>query len=240
MKIGIYKIVNLINNKVYIGSSKNIEYRITKHKYNLRQNCHINKHLQSSYNKYGEENFKFEIVTLTKESILRKAEQIYINSYQSLNPKYGYNKTVVESNKWDDKEKLPEIKKSKIYFGAYDKKGNLFKVFKTIQEANDFFKMKKTSIYEACYSDFFKSSCGYFWLKLNVLDQKFPKKVKVNFRRGRHKKIYQYTLDKIFIKEWNSAVEAAKNLKLSSANITRCLKKDNMYKNYLWYLSPLT
>jgi len=48
-------------------------------------------------------------------------------------------------------------------------------------------------------------------------------------------------MDNNFIKKWDSAVEAAKELKLSSFNITRCLKANNIYKNYKWFYSaPLT
>ena len=37
---GIYKITNLINNKCYIGQSRNIESRIKKHFSNLEKNIH--------------------------------------------------------------------------------------------------------------------------------------------------------------------------------------------------------
>ena len=40
MKIGIYRIRNLINNKVYIGSTKNMKVRWAKHKALLRHNKH--------------------------------------------------------------------------------------------------------------------------------------------------------------------------------------------------------
>lgn len=41
---GIYNIRNLINNKIYIGSSKDIEYRTYRHLMFLRANKHINPH----------------------------------------------------------------------------------------------------------------------------------------------------------------------------------------------------
>ena len=50
---GIYKIQNLINNKVYIGQSVNIKSRW--HSENNRK-CH-NRHLKSAFKKYGIENF---------------------------------------------------------------------------------------------------------------------------------------------------------------------------------------
>lgn len=60
--VGIYKIINNINGKSYIGSSRNICNRLRCHYYELRNNKHCNKRLQNSWNKYGEENFEFQLV----------------------------------------------------------------------------------------------------------------------------------------------------------------------------------
>ena len=48
MNSGIYCIKNLINNKIYVGSSVNIEQRFTEHKHGLNNNTHHNSHLQRS------------------------------------------------------------------------------------------------------------------------------------------------------------------------------------------------
>lgn len=61
---GIYKIVNSINNKIYIGSAKCIQSRFRTHKNLLKKGKHFNTHLQSAVNKYGLHNFKFEIVEI--------------------------------------------------------------------------------------------------------------------------------------------------------------------------------
>jgi len=45
--LGIYKITNLKNGKVYIGSSKNIKRRLIEHKSRLKNNKHINKYFQN-------------------------------------------------------------------------------------------------------------------------------------------------------------------------------------------------
>jgi group I intron endonuclease len=58
---GVYQIRNLINNKVYIGSSKNIKSRRRDHLYYLRHGQH-NRYLQQDWNKYGENNFIFEVL----------------------------------------------------------------------------------------------------------------------------------------------------------------------------------
>ena len=67
---GIYKIRNLINNKIYIGSTINFRQRWYTHKTLLTNNKHPNSHLQNAWNKYGPANFVFEImeILLIKES----------------------------------------------------------------------------------------------------------------------------------------------------------------------------
>ncbi len=76
---GIYKIINKTDNKYYIGSSNIINRRWRQHKTQLRNNCHRNNHLQRAWNKYGEENFIFEIVeTIVKEKLI-EVEQKYLD-----------------------------------------------------------------------------------------------------------------------------------------------------------------
>ena len=59
---GIYKIINLINGKIYLGSAKNFIRRWTNHKSLLQRNKHDNIHLQRAYNQDGVENFKYEVI----------------------------------------------------------------------------------------------------------------------------------------------------------------------------------
>lgn len=86
MKSGIYKIVNLINNKIYIGSSKNLQHRKRQHFSDLRLNKHRNEHLQRSYNKHGLENFSFTVVEYCNIDILLEREKYYI---ELCNPEYN-------------------------------------------------------------------------------------------------------------------------------------------------------
>ena len=89
--IGIYKIENKANGKVYIGQSVNIESRWKGHKSNLRNNKHQNDYLQKSWNKYGEENFDFSVLCECEKDKLDEKEIYYINQYKSTDGKYGYN-----------------------------------------------------------------------------------------------------------------------------------------------------
>lgn len=91
---GVYKIENLLDGKVYVGKSKDIGRRWYEHKYELNKGKHINKHLQNSWNKYGENCFRFEILeeTDSEEEALER-EEYYIKKYETTNKKLGYNLT---------------------------------------------------------------------------------------------------------------------------------------------------
>ena len=60
--IGIYKIENLINGKVYIGQSNNIERRFSQHQSSYEQKRFLDKPLYKAFAKYGIENFSFTII----------------------------------------------------------------------------------------------------------------------------------------------------------------------------------
>ena len=75
---GIYKIVNLITGKYYVGSTKSFETRKTCHFSRLRNNNHTNKHLQNAYNKYGADNFKFEIVEYVEDQYIKTLNSTYL------------------------------------------------------------------------------------------------------------------------------------------------------------------
>lgn len=74
---GVYQIRNLVNGKVYIGSTKVFRRRASQHHTSLKTGRHRNKHLLGSWNKYGEQNFIFEVLIPVhgNESQIREAEQ---------------------------------------------------------------------------------------------------------------------------------------------------------------------
>lgn len=97
-KAGIYKITNLLNNKVYVGSSIDVKYRISRHRHDLNKNIHDNKHLQSSWNKYGKNNFKFEILIYCDKKVLLNLEQFFIDYFRSNDCDFGYNMCAIAGN----------------------------------------------------------------------------------------------------------------------------------------------
>lgn len=82
---GIYKIVNKVNGKYYVGSSRDIygnpHGRFYQHKAHLKCQRHYNNHLQSAWNKYKPESFEFVVVekTTCEKNIILETEQKYLN-----------------------------------------------------------------------------------------------------------------------------------------------------------------
>jgi group I intron endonuclease len=113
-QIGIvYKITNITNNKLYIGST--VEYNVRKlhHIRCLKNNTHRNNLLQNAWNKYGEENFKFEILEENVDTnLLLSREQHFLDTYKPYNRKIGYNINPVAGSNLGFK--MPESAKEKL------------------------------------------------------------------------------------------------------------------------------
>ncbi len=92
MTSGIYKILNKLNKKVYIGSSLNIKNRWKNHLKLLVKNKHHSLYLQHAWNLYGSDNFEFIIIEeVTNKDDLIKREQTYLDRLKSYIPVNGYN-----------------------------------------------------------------------------------------------------------------------------------------------------
>ena len=90
-KCGIYKITNIVNNKMLIGQSEHMCRRWNEHKSLLRKNKHKNPHLQAAWNKYGEQNFTFTVMVECTSEKLDEKEIMLIKDYDTMNKEKGYN-----------------------------------------------------------------------------------------------------------------------------------------------------
>ena len=83
----IYKITNLINNKIYIGQT----IHSLKHRFNQHSNRSGCTKLYNAIIKYGKENFIIEEIEKVPQNNLDEREVYWINYYDSTNRKVGYN-----------------------------------------------------------------------------------------------------------------------------------------------------
>jgi len=89
---GIYIILNLVNNKSYIGSTVNFKTRRKQHLRVLKRKKHHSSHLQYAFDKYGEDNFVFAPIEFVenKEDLITR-ETYWIEVRKSLDRNFGYN-----------------------------------------------------------------------------------------------------------------------------------------------------
>ena len=90
--VGIYKITNLVNKKIYVGQSINIIERWKQHQYKAFNSKEVayNSAIHAAFRKYGVENFSFEVLEECKIEELDKKEREWIEKLNSLAPN-GYN-----------------------------------------------------------------------------------------------------------------------------------------------------
>ena len=82
----IYIIFNNINGKAYVGQTRHPKKRWREHK----NDCH-NQYLKRSIEKYGSDNFTFNIIGVYTRDQIDLAEEYWIRYYDSANHKMGYN-----------------------------------------------------------------------------------------------------------------------------------------------------
>lgn len=78
---GIYRIVCTKNGRYYYGSSVDIHNRWSTHKSRFRKGEHDNPIMQNVWNKWGEENFRIEIIKQVSKKQLLKIEQRYLDEH---------------------------------------------------------------------------------------------------------------------------------------------------------------
>jgi len=88
----VYKITNTINNKCYIGITKNTFRKRYNHRDDWWNAPSVNSLIKSSVKKYGNENFKVDILEKCKNEELEEREKYYIKINNSFVPN-GYNLT---------------------------------------------------------------------------------------------------------------------------------------------------
>jgi hypothetical protein len=102
--MGIYKIMNTLNGKQFIASSRNLQGQMNRDRFQLKTGLHINRELQKEFTESGEEKFVFEIVDYLEPKIdtdydytkdLSVLLDLWIDKIQPFEPT-GYHKKPVQ------------------------------------------------------------------------------------------------------------------------------------------------
>lgn len=137
---GIYKIVNKVNGKYYVGSSKNVFERWERgHRFLLAKGSHYNEYLQNAWNKYGEKNFylsHIEFVTPSKSCLL-ETEQKYLDKAKDV-PSMCYNLSFNArggENSWTGKRHTEETRRKMSVSNSGRKVSEKTKQIKSLQNS---------------------------------------------------------------------------------------------------------
>ena len=252
-KSGIYCIKNLTNNKLYIGSARNLSNRKYGHFRTLLHNKHRNPYLQKSYNKYGVDNFKFIVLKVVKSNISEKSlqniEDKYIKKYNSFAHHNGYNllsafrkivtpyhrQLMINANK-----KSQLVCNKKVY--QYGQDGSFIREYQSVNRATQYLfpgipykqitvDRKSAPISYAC-SGKRNGAFGYLWSFIK--HKSVPKKS----LRPWSRKVYQVSKEtNKLINKFNSITEASGSTGVSVSNIVSCIRKYK-YRNsaggFIW------
>jgi GIY-YIG catalytic domain-containing protein len=88
---GVYQIRCKQNGKIYVGSAVNLRWRWHSHRRDLGNGVHVNPHLQSAWNLYGETSFEFSVLEYVEEHRLLRTEQLWIDKTGCTDRRVGFN-----------------------------------------------------------------------------------------------------------------------------------------------------
>lgn len=209
-KSGIYKIVNLNNNKVYIGSATNLYGRLHHHVWSLNNNRHNNKFLQKTWNKHGQQAFKYEVLATCPKEYLLKLEQWFLDTQH---PDYNLCK-IAGSQLGVKKSEESKLKQSIAIKGRKQSVEHVRKRF-----ANRDYTCNKVSAYKRALV-----LKGRKRTKESVDKQVQSMLIKIN----------QFTLDKIFLKTWPSFKSIKEHYNITNLSTKLKTKDYVISKGFRW------
>lgn len=250
-KIGYVYMITNPNGKLYVGSTVNFERRRANYK---RYRCKDQPKLYNSLKKYGWENHIFEVVWFGNTDEMFKYETLIGWGFNVLEPdnlnlalpKLG---DVYECVSKEVKIKIGKAHKGKILSEETRSKIKASKQNVTEETKNKMsIAAKGKTVSEETRKNMSLGHIGLkptvetrekmsLWQIGKVHSEKTKNKISEKHKgkklsqecidksaKSRMKPIFQYTLDDMFIKEWESAKTASEKLNIDSSSILKCCK----------------
>lgn len=238
----IYKIINKINNKIYIGQTcKSLNKRWISHKCDSKNK---NYYFYSAIRKYGEINFVMEEIDKCYEKDeADKLEKYYIKLYNSSNPKIGYNSTLGGEGGILTKKAIEKFSGINHYIIKpvlqYSLDGKFIKEYSYIKEASICLNIDRGKIVKTCKGER-KSAGGYQWKykKSNNIKQiisAYKKKINFGENNPYSKKVKQYSLSNNLLQIYNTIKEAGDRTKVNKDSISKnCRNLQKQAGGFIW------
>lgn len=238
----IYKFINKINKKVYIGQTM----KTFRERYHKNENWHkyvSNIHFRNSLLKYGFNNFKVEILekNIINPILLDFLENLYIKEYASNNQSFGYNQlcgNVMPSRRFNT-EKF--IQKSLLQHPKKEYDYSLVEYINYTTNVKIICKKCDKVFIQTPYRHLSGRGCGnkFCWVPRRNKNL-ISKNVKKNSIRRYRKAVEQFDLNGVKIGEFKSLVDAEKQLSNNGIRCNRinigdvCRGKQKSSAGFIW------
>lgn len=233
----IYKITCLVTNKVYIGLT--IQTLKKRWEHHVSDSKRRDYYFYRAIKKYGEE--KFEISEIEKCSSfekLKEREIYWITFYDSNNSEFGYNSTLGGDGTIGYKH--TESTKKKISISCKNKSKPFSEKHKENLSKSQ--KGEKNSFFGKHHSQQTLTKMSRIHTKKNksISDELLLKNYKKKKFNNKGLFVLQFDFQGNFIKEWISAHQAGRELKIDSSDISKvCRNKRTAAGGYIWrYNTP--
>lgn len=264
IKSGIYKFTNLSTQKIYIGSAKNLRKRFINHINALKTKTHHSLHFQHAWDKYGEDDFIYEIIEFVDDlnNLLNREQyylntllfaQEYINKENTKFLEFGYNLNPTSSNRLGSKQSEDAIRKSIINNDRvlpvmwFDFNGNFKGEFISSGDAGKASNMKGPQVHACCTNRTEYTKNGFFIFSKDyeqykeyfesLKDNPFIPQVwnkGLSVRPEKEDNLILFDRYGRFIKTFSYQTDAAKFINCTTANLCKA-KNKKPCKNYLLF-----
>lgn len=221
----IYQIT--FNKNGYIGSTLNPRQRMMAHRSYLSNNRHPNPILQNAWNKYGEENFKFNVICKCKIEDRNSVEEFYINK-SKYNSRYNI---AINCNE----PILSMIKNKKL---NKDDVVNIFKLVSDGESLVDICKLYNISK-EMTRAIIFKKIYKLESKNLEIDFEKYKKDRNINKSKAQIRDanidVFVYKISGEFIGRYGSIIEISRDLGFKRGDISNALGRNQVHCGYMFF-----
>jgi len=215
--IGIYKITNTANSKIYIGSTTRLKDRFNFHQSLLNRGSHHSVYLQRSFDKHIDVNFDFEVIEcimIKDRDYILEREQYYIDL---LKPEYNNSKTAGSNLNLRNPKKWKAVLQ-------YSLEGNLIKLWDNLTDIMTHFNVSSSSKISDCCMGKRNKAYGFVWrYKDNNIGFSLSTR-----RKG--KGIYLLNEDNSINKYWHHLQDCAIELNTTPQRICAVLNPTKSHK----------
>ena len=235
----VYLVTNKVNGKKYVGQSLQPDIKTRWNSHRSIKKRTVGRILHNAYKKYGFDKFDYKIICICFDEDTNKYEEEYIKKYNTLYPN-GYNLLQGGNNKKHNEETkrmLSELNKGERHplFGTKKTPEQLKEMSERMKgDKNPRFGKKFSQVEIQKRLDRYKDHPETKEKISNSLKEYYKSSSKEGIKTN-GKKVRQYDLDGNFIKEYYSISEAARQVNVAIATISRaCERTNGMSCGYRW------